>query len=715
MAVEVTRPDFKFAGAYYPELLESLIQYKRQNVPELTDESAYEPFIQFLRMEALIGHLSHVLLDLVANEVFLPTAALAESVRNHLRLIDYDLQPAAPAQADVVFELARAFSVQTEIIPAGTQVGTKQQGATASILYEALDALTIDPSDELSHVLVDESGVFTDYTAKANSQVTPGDDWTPWATPAVGDAIYFGHAQVLWNKLALAITTGASGITGVWEYYDGTTQDTAPTSVAVGGAVLDFDLTSLLGTSERTGTLVRVAFNDTGAAEDVVSTWDGVKNVCQTGLLGQSSPSAVATDYTVGTEWKELSVTDGSADLTVSGDVEFTLPQTLADDWIAGTVEGDEAFWLRYRIVVVSTPTSPVMQYARIDTGKQYVTRLVTQGQTVEDSPLGSSDGTADQEFETSRDYYLDGTMRVWVLTEEWSEVSDFLNSTGGDRHFVVELGENDRATVQFGNGASGRIPPTGANNIRCEYRIGGDVDGNVGANQITVDKSGLSFVNKLWNPRQATGWTEGEGASETSLERAKIAGPATLRTKDVAIGPDDVITLTQSFEDDSGARPFSRARAFEEGLGPKTIELVVVAAGGGAASAAQLAALNEYFNGDPYASPPKEKHIVANQEVTAVNYAQRVIDITATVAGDVTVAEVENRLLQVIQPEALKEDGITYEWEFGGRVPVSRIIHEIFGTDESITDVDVTVPAIDVELLDRELPVVGTLSITIA
>ena len=714
MAVEVDRPDFNFAGTYYPELLEALIEYKRQNVPELTDESAYEPFIQFLRMEALIGHLSHVLLDLVANEVFLPTAALAESVRNHLRLIDYDLQPAAPAQADIVFELARAFSVATEIIPEAARVGTKQQGTVAAILFEALTSLTIDPSDELSRIYADEGGIFTEYTTEGNSQVTPADDWIPWATPAVKDAIYFGHAHVLWDKLTVALTTAATGITGVWEYYDGSTADTAPTEVTVSGPNLDFDLTSLLGTTTRAGTLVRVTVNETGIFETVESTWDGSKNVCQTSLLGQSPPSSEPTDYSIGTDWKEITGTDGTADLTAGGDVDFTLPQTLTEDWIAGEVNGQTAFWLRYRIVAVAAPTAPVLQYARIDVGKQYVSRVVTQGQTVADSPLGSSDGSADQEFETSRDHYLNGTMRVWVDADEWTEVSDFLSSKAGDRHFVVELGENDRASVQFGNGSSGRIPPTGASNIRAQYRIGGDVDGNVGANQITVDKSGLSFVNKLYNPRQATGWEEAEGASETSLERVKIAGPATLRTKDVAIGPDDVVTLTVAFEDDNGARPFTRARAFEEGFGEKTVELIVVAAGGGAASAAQLEALDEYFNGDPLSSPPKEKHIVANQEVTAVNYSQRTIDVTATVAGDVTVAEVENRLKQVLQPEALKADGFTYEWEFGGRVPVSRIVHEIFETDESITDVDVTVPAIDVELLDRELPVIGTLTITV-
>jgi len=61
-----------------------------------------------------------------------------------------------------------------------------------------------------------------------------------------------------------------------------------------------------------------------------------------------------------------------------------------------------------------------------------------------------------------------------------------------------------------------------------------------------------------------------------------------------------------------------------------------------------------------------------------------------------------------------VKEDGVTFEWDFGLDVPVSRIIHEIFESDERINKVTVTTPASDVVLGPTELPVIGTVSITI-
>lgn len=714
-STQIVVPDFDYTAFYYPEILEALIQYKRQNVPELTDESAFEPFVQLLRAFAVVGHLNNVIADLVANESTLPTAKLVESVRNMLRLINYDLRAATPSQVDIVYELAKVFTVATQVIPAIGQVATKRQGDDPVIYFESLAELVIDPTNATSYVLAEEAGVFTDYTTEANDPTTPASDFTPWVTPDVGDKLYIGHKHVMFDTVSVALTTFAANITGVYEVYDGDTLDEAPTSVSDLGGTLEFDLTSLLGTLNRQGTDVRVQLNETTVYQDVVSTWDGSKNIVTTGLLGQTSPSTDAVDYTVGSFWKILDdATDAPSNFTADGKVEYALPQTQLVNWRSSDVDDKTAMWFRYRITSVSTPTAPVFQTLRIDEGKQYVLRSATQGQTRVEDPLGSSTGLGSQSFTTGKDYFVSSSQTVTVDTEEWTEVDNFLNSNPGDKHYTVSLGENDRATINFGDGSNGRIPPIGVGNIGITYRYGAQNDGNVGALTVSVDKTGLNFINKIYNPRQATGWQEAQGASTASLERAKIEGPATLRIKDVALGPNDVEDLTVAFVDDSGASPFSRARAFEEGYGPKTIQLIVVASGGGVASPTQLANLEEYFNGNELSVPPKDKHLVANQEVTAINYTQKSIDVTATVYGDVEKEEVINRLTQILQPEAIKDDGINYEWAFGGEVSDSRINHEIFNVDESITRVDLTVPAAPVALLARELPVAGTFTITI-
>lgn len=844
MATDIIIPSFDWSSQYYPELLEALIQFKRTYVPEHTDESPYDGFMQMLAAFACVGHINNSMIDLVANENTLPTAQLVEVVRNMLRLIDYEMASATPAQADIVYELSKVLLVATEVVPLLAQVATKRETGVETLWYEALAALVVDPTDEFSHVFAVEASVFTDYTAKANSQATPADDWTPWVTPAEKDAIYFGHNHILWDKLGLWLTThmegtkatgtiqfiakaslidgevfvlddgmnpavtfyfnqtggytpsggydatnievdiskdttagevaitakaaingvhdllitdgaiasaelslendnfgtignqtitetvvdagftvsgmsgGTNGIVGVWEYYDGDYCKTTPDSVTDETGYLRLRLDTYLGTSNRAGTLIRVQYNSTGAYEDVYSAWSGSYNYVDTSsYLGQTSPSTTPADYTVGSDWEEFTnLADGTDHFSQDGDVTLDLPQTLTENWIAGIVNAESAYWMRYRVITAAGVTAnPVFQYGLLDQGKQYCYRSVTQGRTQVDDPLGSSDGTADQEFETTQDHYIDSSGEPYVDAELWMVVDNFINSKATDKHCVVKLGEDDRATLVFGDGVTGKIPPAGVGNIRFDYRHDADDDGNAGHDTIVVDKSGLSYVNSLWNPRPAGGWKEAEGATKASLELAKVNGPASLRTKTVALNGTDLETMTKTYEDEDSVRPFSRAQAIEEGYGPKTVKLVVVLAGGGVASPAQLAALDEYFNGDICVHPPLPKRLVANQKVTAVNFTPKLIDITATVYGEgFTATQIENRLQQIFQPEAIKADGITHEWCFDGVVTKARIIHEIFEVSENVTNVVLSVPATDVVLQTNELPKAGTIAITV-
>lgn len=715
-SANIELPEFNFASFYYPDILEALIAFKRLNVPELTDESEFEPFTQLLRAFALVGHLNNTLVDLVANESTLPTAQLVESVRNMLRLIDFELSPATPSQVEILYELSRTFSSSTSVVPLGARTATRRTQDDDAISVEANESLTVARTDQLASAASEEIGAFADRTAGLVSLLAV-DDFAPWLSPDIRDAMYFGHSEVMWDKLNVVITTPSVDVVGVWEFYDGDWLKGAPDLATPAGASIVVNLNGLLGTTSRAGTDVRVTLNATGAFENAISQWDGFNNFVTIGLLGQTSPSAIEADYSVGSDWTIFDdVVDGTAGFTASGDVDYGVPQTVAKNWATTTVNGVAGFFIRFRITFIGgAPVSPVLNTANINTGKQYVIRGATQGVTAQDAPLGSSTGLPDQRFEMSRDNFITASEIVEVDGVEWTRVSDFLNSAPTDEHYRIELGENDRATAVFGSGAAGKIPPIGSGNVSVTYRFGAQDDGNVGPGTLIVDKTGLTFVNSVTNPRQASGWQQADGADTASLEMAKVRGPASLRAQEVALGPDDVVTLAKAFTDSQGSRLYTRALAIEEGLGPKTIELVVVLAGGGLASTAQLEALATHFNGDKFAIPALPKRIVANQEVTAFNHTPRPIDITATVTTTATEQEIKNRLQQIMRPEALKEDGVTFEWEFGGDVPMSRIIHEIFKADESTTKkVDLASPAVDVVLGARELPSNGVFTITV-
>jgi hypothetical protein len=720
----VTIPYFNFAAFYYAQILEALIEFKRVNVPEHTDESPQDPLMQTLSAFALVGHLNNVNIDTTANESTLPTARLAETVRNQLRLIGYELASAAPSSADIIGKLTQPLAASSNVILAYAQVATKRTATEASVVFEILSTL-ISPASALGFIggvlaYDKSSGNYTDYTDEANN----GDPFTPWGTPIAGDILYIGHSRVMWDKLGIAINTPGSGLVGIWEYYDGSYLDGKPTYKERISAHLRFGVNSVLGTSARPGSLIRVQLDKTGVWEEVESSWGVVGGVSINyidtgGLLGQTAPAADASDlvdYSIGSVWKELTdVIDGSANLTVSGDVEFALPENLTEQWLRLEVYGSTLYWLRYRILSVVTPTAPILAQLRIDEGGQYVKTLAVQGQRQRDLNLGVGDGvTPDQECTMTKDGFIDESEVVSVDSIVWARVDNFLQSGSTDRHYKIVLGAGDRATVVFGNGVNGSIP---SGQIDVIYRYGVTTNGNVGANSIVVDKSGLSYLSDVWNPRPAIGWRESESASPESLELAKVLGPASFRNVlEVALGPRDVEVMTIAYTSPgTNTRPFIRSHAIEESFGPKTIGNVVVAAGGGAAPAEILIALNKYFNGDKTVSPPLRKRVVANQEVTSLNYTPKTINISAIVHDAADLEAVEYALQALLQPDARKDDGVTFEWNFGDDIFISRIYHEIHTADSLITQIEdllINGSSVNVTLGENELPVAGTITL---
>lgn len=719
----VAIPDIQFAF-YYPEILAALLAWRRGDLPELSDENEHEPTIQLLRAFALVGHNNNVVADLVAQESLLATARLSESVREHLRLIGYDMAPARPSQAEILMRLGRVFVAPTTIAPLASQISTERDPATnVTIFFETDAQVSVSATNAFTRVWGVEDGVFVDHTTKANSTLTPGDDWTPWATPDAGDTLYIGHDSIMWNRIDTFMTTETvEGVGfGVWECHSGDFVKAAPDAIVQSGTKLIVYCNGYLGSSSRAGTTIRVQLNQTTASEDAVVVWTGANNVVEVGLLGQSTVSLTASDYTIGSDWEQLAITgsaSGVGDLYFGKDdeISFTLPQSTVTSWEPTTINGQLAYWLRFRWI--EAPASgPVVQYLSMAQAAHYVIVSATQGQTATDSPLASSTGEPNQIYTFTRAHLIDDdSIEITVNGSPWTRVANFISSQPGDEHYVIQLtGANDTGRVKFGDGERGKIPAVGVSNIAAIYRFGGDNNGNVGPSTITKDRTSLTFVASLTNPRQATGWSAAEGATDQSLALAKQIGPVVARTKGVAVSADDLVTLTRRFVSSAGASPFSRSFAIEESFGPKTVELVVVAKGGGLATTPQLEELALFFNGDKYATPPAASHFTANQKVTATNYTPKAIDVVAKVRGTgVTAIQIENALRAVLAPEALATDGVTYEWDFGESVSRSRLDYEIHRISTSIIDVELIAPATNVSLTFRELPAAGSITIEI-
>jgi hypothetical protein len=807
--IEILRtPDFQYSGFFFPEIASRLRRFMRGYAPEITNEDLREPFIQLERAFALVGHYNNVLLDMMANEVFLATARLPESVKYHLARIDYKMLPASPAQVQILGTMARTYGSATRLLEANKKFATLRNQDEDEIVFEnseALDTIARTDEIELAYGMTLEKAGFvntssldpdiveyvsggTFLTADINkvmevyasvlgnniedaritellSETTPGSGvWTqarlsdasfvsesnlnfiirqpssngaaaliaatgfdPFPTnPIVGDKFYIGHTDIMWDRLDFVLNGAAAlGVEARWEFYDDTETVVHPDLVTVDPSpgVLRFNINSLMGIESTYHSFVTVEYVPTGSTLNGVSEFSGGNNYVDIqGYLGQSSPSTIESDYLISCKWRPVEITEdgtlqfGYQTLTQDGALKFNLPQSTYDEWTRYSLydktvgELKTAYLLRYRVVENSGfSAGSNLLSAEFVAGDQYVIFDGVQGKSVEDVPLGSSSGEESQEFKITRTPYILNSM--FVRVDEgggpviWEKTDSFLTSYANDRHFVVDVQTDGYAIIKFGNGTNGKIPPIGTNNIDAIYRVGAQDDGNIAHSILTVNRDGVGVFREVTNPRAGEFWVEADWDSIESMEKVKQTGPYNLRTMSRAVTPRDAEILASSYVSPTGVRPVARARAYEEAFGPKTLEIVVAGQGGAALSQDSRTTLEEFFNGGEI----YEGILVLNHEVTVRNYTPRQLALTMEVVANsiITEAMVIQTLSYILSPTATESDGVTYVWQFGQEVPLSRINSEIFKISPgNIFKVTITSPSDDIGMSANELPI---------
>jgi hypothetical protein len=153
-------------------------------------------------------------------------------------------------------------------------------------------------------------------------------------------------------------------------------------------------------------------------------------------------------------------------------------------------------------------------------------------------SQLFDARGLADLEVHLDHTPYLDGSAIVTAAGEGYEEVTSVLDSGPNDRHFLVLVDQNDRATIRFGNGTSGATP-TGT--ISVVYKTGGGSGGNVDAGRLVVvegaftDLHGHPVQISATNPEPASGGTDRE-----TIAKAKLLAPEGLRVLTRTVARED-------------------------------------------------------------------------------------------------------------------------------------------------------------------------------
>ena len=400
-----------------------------------------------------------------------------------LELVGLELFPATAARTDLTFWLSTARSPTTVTIPAGTEVGTLPGRDGASVVFTTDAELEIVTPRIVAFLTRHDRGRYIDHTEdlKRREGILCFSE-----RPRTGDAFYVGFRQSLaGHALRLAVNASIEGL-GVrperpplrWEAWSADDEDWVP---------------------------ARNHGDDTGG-------------------------------------------------LNRNGTVTLLLPPSH-DPLSLGPVR-EPAYWLRARI---DDPDEDEQRYEsspRIRRLRAFSVGGTVSAHHCRRAPaevLGRSDGLPGQTFAVRYTPLLpwQSSDRVRVVSGEtttrWKVVDDFGRSRASDKHVVWDASAGE---LRFGplirhpDGSSrqhGAVPPKGAEIRVTGYRFGGGVQGNVGAQTLTVMRTTFPLVDSVENLVAAEGGTEPE-----TVENAKLRAPGTLRSGYRAVTAADYEHLTR-------------------------------------------------------------------------------------------------------------------------------------------------------------------------
>ncbi len=302
-------------------------------------------------------------------------------------------------------------------------------------------------------------------------------------------------------------------------------------------------------------------------------------------------------EYFNGTAWRELTVFDGTNNLTESGVLEFLTPTDVKP---LAKFDLTKHYWIR----ALSSGNDPFdTQQLR---GIFLNTIPAIQAVTVQNEILGSSNGQSSQMLRFSRTPVLPGQQvmvreperpseeECAVIPEEvgnddarpaadeteiwvrWHEVANFFRSGPDSRHYTL-----DRTTglITFGDGKHGLIPQHGTNNITATYRVGGGAPGNQPKGAVSQVVSPLPGIAGVTNPVAADG-----GAAAEMIRMVDERGPQTLKHRYRAVSCTDLEWLARQAAGTRVARikcmpNVNRNLCFEPGW----VTLIIIPQGTGA------------------------------------------------------------------------------------------------------------------------------------
>lgn len=207
---------------------------------------------------------------------------------------------------------------------------------------------------------------------------------------------------------------------------------------------------------------------------------------------------------------------------------------------------------------------------------------------------------------------YVEGSMNLYINDEPWILVDTFAYSSSRDKVYKVEIDEQLRPYIKFGDSQFGMKPEYNAT-IEASYSLTYGSAGNIATNNFTTVPQDIQVIDSkitINNIIPATG-----GSDYETFNMLKNHIPLSIKTLGVAITKEDFEAIAKMV---GGVD-----KAYANYVCGRYVEIYITPDGGGEASSALLDSVEKTIS--------KSKVITTSIEVLSTHKSQVFLDITIT------------------------------------------------------------------------------------
>ncbi len=492
-----SKPDIDYLAKDFTGFRRLMLDRLNLLTPGWTERSAADAGVALIELLAYAADNLSYRQDAIANEAYLATARNRVSVRRHARLVDYALHEGCNARAWVHVEVASDFTV-----PSGTMLLTRTAERPVQLVPGSKDVRDSLAEGAIVFETVRDTSLFTDLNTL--SFYTWGDAGCCLPRGATRTTLRGEHPNLKVNDVlvfqeVVSPTTFESKdadrgkrwavrLTAVTPGTDpsGRLFDTPPVDAALPITEIEWDASDALpypicvSGSDRPGLEVSVAKGNIVLADHGRSVGDEVL-----GVVPVSSKQRV-----------HVSASSCSCD-----DVP---PDPIPPRFRPALDEGPVSWGFDLAADLRVPPT---------DEDRWRSASLLVARDPHEALPLARLNSMLD------------------TVATSWTPRRDLLASSGTAPEFVVEVENDGRAVLRFGDDEHG-LRPNGGTSFLASYRVGNGTAGNVGAESIAHVVIGVTgVITKVINLMPASGGIEPE-----DIEAARRDAPQAFRTQERAV-----------------------------------------------------------------------------------------------------------------------------------------------------------------------------------